>query len=256
MRKTTFKIVALTAIWLVLILANCDTNPQSSDRSDFDYRLNGVLVCTQGEPACLIHFDMQREDSTFSDAEIILGNDTISWRLGHYWKIISDSIDNAGLKNLTIRDADLFADTLSITRPGELSVSISGLPENRINPGGASVNISWTASEYAEGYYLIVYKLLSGSWEPLHSAWVTSGATSTTITPDAFRWSNGIEVDTGWYRAFICSYTGSPDSSLSRSPVDVLMPGNLSDNIDKPDLTGRIGAIMRSSYDSIHVVAR
>ncbi len=247
-------IVALCAAGLVWL--GCNGTPSGGADAGV-YRLEGAIIKNLDIDSCWAVITLDRHDSALTTAELALSGETLLWISGAF-RCACGAADScpSGAHVLSVQDNNDFADTLYTVLPGPFTAGTTGLPDNRINPGGNEVTIDWTPSAGAEGYIIGVVLRDSLYQGYGYSQWASTGATSATIPPDAFHPSNRIEPDSGWYYAYIYAYADSPDSSLAAAHMPSPTPGNLADNVADKNFSGRFGAVVVSRRDSVHVVSQ
>lgn len=238
-----------------VILSGCDgTSTSPIDGDEQMYRLTGLMVKDYNLHAFRAMIDLTRNDSDRTTADVVLRSDTLPDESGVYSLEVSPAgAYQAGDYNLSISDSSLLDATISAHLPDSFGIDIVD-PANRINNGGAQVSIDWFGSDSADGYVVAAvpdYKAYTG---PGYAAWASTGVTAGTIPPEAFRWTDGVSLDTGWYYIYVYSFSGAPDSALSRTVTPTPLPGQLADNINMDELSGRFGAVLVARRDSVHVV--
>ena len=123
-----------------------------------------------------------------------------------------------------------------------------------MNPRGDVVTLDWTESPGSDAYVMSTVPRHLAYTGVGYSEWV--GSSEGTLPIEAFRWSNGIAVDTGWYYVFAYAYVGAPDSAVSAALLPVPLPGDRTANIDQDPISGRYGTIVVAGRDSVHVVTQ
>lgn len=244
-------------LWISLIFAlgfiswGCNRNITPGELTR-RYDLRGGLVKNLDNDSVLVSVSFQRNDDYLSTAYLNLVGDTLEYiDSTNSYEFGDTSISSfpGGDYTLTVSDAPWLTDSVSFTVPHDFAIDSLPLPEGAVNPGGASVQMQWQTSLGSDGYIIGVALKDTAYVGRGFSEYAGSGFTSATIPPDAFRLSG--DLDTGWYYVYVYSYSGSP-SVKQNLPIEI--PPGLTDNISKPNFTGRFGAVVVSSRDSIHVV--
>ncbi len=239
----------------IMLLSGCDgVSTSPDDDGDRTWRLIGLMVKDYNRHAFRARVDMTRNDSDLTTAIVALKNDTLESEAGIYSLEVSPADDyQAGVYALSLSDSTALSTAVSARLPDSFGVSIV-VPANRINNGGSQVSVDWFGSDGADGYVLAAVPNYQAYTGPGYSAWAATGVTAGTIPPNAFRWRDGVNLDTGWYYIYVYSFSDAPDSALSRTVTPVPLPGQLPDNIDTGELNGHFGAVLVARRDSVHVV--
>ena len=241
-------------------LSGCNTAPsKSDDEGSAAYRLTGVIVKDPNLDRSWIETLVYRNDSLINTAFVTLGSTALAYGSSAYQLVMSRAENlTSGTKQVAVRDSSRFADTISVVVPGVPSID-NIIPANRINNGGDQVSIEWTGAAETAGYVIAAVPRDSAYRGVGYTAWVTSLATSGTIPPDAFRWSDGENPDTGWYNIYVYAYTGAPDSLTATSrfigsrALPTGLPTQLAANLAEKNLEGHFGVVTVSPRDSVHV---
>ncbi len=260
-----FLVLAIVPIGL-LVLVGCNgssdiINPPINDK----YRVQGVLVKDANLDAMLIDstriaLTLTRQDTTLTSALIRFDGDTLAYNKPTFLidsvYSFKDSIKElipSDLYDLIVRDSNYFQDTTKIYVPDTFSIA-SVIPATRISNGGDQIRLDWTSAAGIQGYAIGVVKRGNEYQKTGYSIYVTSLTTTATVPPDAFRLTNPNSPDTGWYYLYVYGYTGAPDSALASMLLPVPFPSQLGDNVIRTDFGGRLGAIVVSKKDSMHVM--
>lgn len=255
-KKTDILWLAAFLLAAITLLSGCDGASTSFDDDDEDHTwyLTGLMVKDYNRHAFRARADLTRNDSDLTTATIVLRNDTLEEEAGTYALEVSPAgAYQAGSYNLGISDSTLLSATVSTQLPDSFAIDIVD-PANRINNGGAQVSVDWFGSDGADGYVLAAVPAYKAYTGPGYSAWASTPATAGTIPTSAFRWRDGVNLDTGWYYIYVYSFADVPDSSLARTVTPTPIPQQLADNIATDSLTGHFGAVLVAMRDSVHVV--
>jgi hypothetical protein len=222
--------------------------------SSHNYDLRGAIVKNLDTDSTLAAVTLKRDNFLYSLADVKiydtpLGYDDITGNfvLGYS----GASMPAAGEDTLAVTDTPFLDRKYSFILPDDLLLTSISLPDNRINAGGAPVQIQWSASLQNDGYIFAVVLKDSTYLDDGYAEFVDEGVTSATIPPDAFR-LHGDTLAIGWYYVYVYSYTGSPGSTYN---LPTSIPAGLSDNISQVNITGQFGTIVVSPRDSIYVDA-
>ncbi len=222
--------------------------------SSHNYDLRGGIAKNLDTDSTLAAVTLKRDNFLYSLADINIYdtpsgyNDIMgSFVLGYS----GASMPVAGEDTLAVADAPFLNRKFSFVLPDNFVLTAISLPDNRINAGGAPVQIQWASSLQNDGYIFAVVLRDSAYNNDGYAEFVDGGVTSATIPPDAFRiYDDSLTI--GWYYVYVYSYTGSPASSYN---LPTSIPAGLIDNISGVNLTGRFGAIVVTPRDSIYVDA-
>ena len=230
----------------------CDgSSGTGGNGSDMDYRLTGILVEDWNRFATRAEVVLTRNDTLLDSALVWIGDQTLTFENGEYRLSVEPSgTYPRGSYELVVADLPNFRDTVLISIADTFTLAVSD-PPNRENPGGDLVTLNWTGSAGVDAYAVAAVPRHLAYTGAGYSGW--AGSTEGTIPLSAFRWSNGIALDTGWYYVFAYGYVGSPDSATSADVLPVPLPGNLTPNIDQGELTGRFGTVVVAGRDSVWV---
>jgi len=222
--------------------------------SSHTYDLRGGIVKNLDTDSTLAAVTLKRDNFLYSLANVDIydtplgySDVTGSFVLGY----TGDSIPPSGEDTLAVVDTPFLNRKFSFVLPNNFELTAISLPDNRINAGGASVQIQWSSSLQNNGYIFAVVLKDSIYNDDGYTEFVDGGVTSATIPPDAFRiYDDSLTI--GWYYVYVYSYTGSPASTYN---LPTSIPAGLSDNISLTDITGRFGTIVVTPRDSIYVDA-
>jgi len=216
-----------------------------------DYNLSGILVEDWNRFATRAHVVFTRNDTLADSGLVWIGDQTLTFGpAGHRLSVEPSGTFPEGTYGLVVADLPDFTDSVTISIADTFSLAVSD-PPSRLNPGGDVVKLDWTESGGTEAYAFAAVPRHLAYTGVGYSAW--AGISEGTIPLSAFRWSNGIALDTGWYYVFAYACVGSPDSAASTDILPVPLPGDQPENIDREHLVGRVGAVVVAGRDSVHV---
>ncbi len=219
--------------------------------SSHTYDLRGGIVKNLDTDSMLAAVTLKRDDFYYALANLAIYDSTLGYSdvMGSYiLGYAGDSMPTAGEDTLAVADLPFLDEKVSFVLPNDFMITSIALPENRINAGGAPVQIQWALSLQNDGYIFAVVLKDSIYTDGGYAEFVSGGVTSATIPLDAFRIYG--DLTTGWYYVYVYSYTGSPASTYN---LPTLIPAGLSDNISQLDFTGSFGTIVVTARDSIFV---
>ena len=219
-----------------------------------NYQIQGVLIEDMNQSTGRAEVIVSRNDTLLDSAYVWIGSQTLSYDIAtasYQWAVDSSGTFTQGSYNLILADLPDLIDTLLIDIADTFSLTVSN-PPNRENPGGDVVTLDWTESPGTDAYVMAVVPKNLAYTNAGYSEWV--GSSEGTIPINAFRWSDGIAIDTGWYYIFAYSYVGAPDSATSADLLPVPLPSDRPANIDQEPISGWFGTIVVSGRDSVHVI--
>jgi len=137
--------------------------------------------------------------------------------------------------------------TTSLLMPDTFSINFPGLQADHQNPGGQPVNVEWTGSANAGGYFIACVNDSAGidtSFFPI------DGSSPDQIPRSAFQ--IGINTVPGLYKVYLIAFRGG---FFSYSGMPFPLPPNYtpSDTIYSSIVSGRITAAFISKFDTIRV---
>lgn len=263
--KANFHLLArwlvIPAIFILIAIQNgCESSGSTGNVPESNtYRLEAVLVndlnanVVTGDTARVTVL-AERNDSLLTTANVTLGNITLVFNRTTFafdsvysFDFGPSSLVETGAYGMGLVDSSRFGDTITLVVPDTFSVDFYTGDSTIPNTNGQEIQISWTASANSDGYVVAVVLEDSAYTGFGYSEYVTSQTTQTTIPPDAYRLTTdtaGVaQLDTGWYNIYIYSYSGLPDSLWSEPLLPVPLPSSFGDNVDVPNLAGRIGSV-------------
>lgn len=248
-------------LWpLVILLLAHGCNERSTNPGLLaDYQLNGALIVDENLDTAVVVIDLKRNDSIVTDADITFHNDTmifnaLNFSIDYVYSLVKSSLTGYLLSTpkIAIRDSGYFHDTVTVVVADTFSI-LTIEPPNRLLPGGGSVTVQWSGSSNADGYILAAVLRDSVYTGKGYSAYSTSMSTADNIPTVAF--TDGINTIFGWYYIYVYAYAGSPGYNVTRDILPVPLPGQLTENINVPDLKGCFGSVIIAARDSVQVYA-
>ncbi len=219
-----------------------------------DYLLQGSFVKNLDNNILSTAVYVERDSIIIQTASINIAENNLAYSADsgiYLFGLFPISGFDSGNYFLQIQDSPDLKDSVAFRIPNNFQIVDIALPEDRINPGGVEVQLSWSTSLGSDGYILAVVQALLKYQGYGFAEFVEGNNPFGNIPPDAFRLSG--DLDTGWYHVYVYSYTGSPASDYN---LPAAIPIGLLDNINRSNLYGSFGAIVVTGRDSIHVVAQ
>ena len=239
-------ILGLLAFYLLAVWG-CDQRITPSEKNG--HFLQGASVKNLDNDSVVVEAKVKRNDTVLTTALIRIKNDTLKYVDSSYLKSYpaADSIPQ-GSYHLRLTDPGIRDDSVSFYQPADFSI-YSIVPDTRLNPGGSrQVKISWLTSAGSNGYAFGVIRRDLIYHATGFKQFVTTGITSVTIPPDAFRLSGNL--DTGWYYIYVYAYYGAPIASHN---LPTSFPTGIDPNIARYNFTGSWGAITVTRRDSMYI---
>jgi hypothetical protein len=230
------KIILFLMTAVLLFGYSCGKKPTGPSSKKPTFTIYGAVVKDMNFSKDIVYFTVRRNDTLYNSATVKVGNKTIfNSGSGLYDSLFADTtfkVKTAYVDSI-ISSLDTVNITFSFAMPCTFTVSVN--PNDTVNEGGKAVNVTWTTSDSATGYFICVVKGDTISGAQLHSDIVSGSLTS--IPLSAFRKTNGDPV-TGIYWVFIVAYN---KSFVSYPDMPFILPSDLPvDNISGAE--GTIGA--------------
>ncbi|MCJ7508146.1 MAG: hypothetical protein MUO85_05370 [candidate division Zixibacteria bacterium] len=229
----------------LLLFIGCANKPVSPV-STYKFTIDGVLVKDMNLMQDIAYFIVQRDSLPFDSADVIVEGDTLeSYGSGEYYLVgpFTTFHPNDTLDITITSESDSVTFTKKIIMPD--TFRITDIAPGRLNPGGGSSVIYWTASQYASGYFVVV----SNPPAVGHNALVDYNSTQEEILQSAFQDIHN-NVIPGIYSVYVVSYR---ESFLLYDPYFDLPNGLPRDNLQFYEANGTIGAGVIAPKDSIIV---
>jgi len=240
------------AIILFYTFYGCDQRVEPEEPKG-DYLLQGSFVKNLDDNILSAAVYVERDSLNIQTAQINITENSLAYNSDsgiYLFGLFPISGFDSGNYYLEIQNTPDLKDSVNFRIPRNFQITDIALPEDRINPGGAEVQITWAPSLNSDGYILAVVeddmKYQAGGF----AEFVEAGYTIANIPLDAFRLSGAL--DTGWYHVYVYSYTGSPAGAYN---LPTAIPEGLSDNINRPKFYGSFGTVVVTGRETIHVVA-
>jgi hypothetical protein len=214
---------------------------------EYKFTINGVVVKDLNSGKDIAYFAVLRDGNPFDSALVKVGSDTlINEGNGNYYLEGFPLFGFGQTVTISISSTqDDFELTKSVVIPGDFS--IVELPEyDKLNVGGHSVDISWTPSVHASGFFL---SMVRPDGLPGHTLRDEDKNRAEKIRPEAFR--SGEDLVIGIYEVYVIAYF---ESFLHyRGITFELSPGLLIENLSGAN--GSIGAGVIASSVTIEVTS-
>lgn len=252
--------IALAGLILTALLG-CNSAPGPNKPFPFGtFRIEGILVSDPNTDTvkAIVHLD--KSNNAFAQAEVYFDDSLFTAMLSGFSTDTIYYFDDrpylsftAGAHYVIVDDTNGFRDSALINLPDSFKILTVSPFNHQIAGNPRTASLSWSTSTNSGGFILAAVKngmAYTGSgW----SGYVQTFGTAGTIPPEAFLLPDGINPDTGLYNIYVYSYTGAPDSALSSLILPVPLPGQLQDNLDSPDFSGRFGTVMVTAFDTVRV---
>ena len=249
MRRLTILIAVLLLALPLLLLNSCgdDTGPTGEVKDTHVVRFVHALLAEDG----LVHsyLEVTRNDEPFNTAAVSVYNDIDTLPLallvrdsdlGTYSGSFNDfDLDSSRLiKTQLTTPVDEFSFSHQLNMPDTFSFAAPGQPGNMVRASDGTVQLDWTASRKAHGYFVIVKPALSSNPAAGYAALVSSQVTSTSIPISAFQSNQGFQV--GAYDVWVVAYQDNP---IDSPDLPFTLPDGFTNDIDRVGVTGRAGAV-------------
>ena len=248
MKRYGLALTLYTAL-LSLFLNSCgdDTGPTGDVDNRHVIRFVHALLAEDGK--VYSYLEVTRNDEPFNSAAVAAYNDldTLPMALlvrdseqGTY----SGSFNNYDLDTSRLIRTELttpvdeFNFSHQLNMPDTFSFAAPGLPGNLVRSTDGSVQLDWTASRKAEGYFVIVEPASSSSQANGYRALVSTLTTSVSVPITAFHDTQGFQV--GDYNVWVVAYQDNPVDSPA---LPFTLPDGFTEDIERVGVTGQAGAI-------------
>jgi len=233
-----------------MLVSGCDQNLVKQDIIE-GYYLEGAIVKDYNLDRLSVELLVNRNDSTLTTATVAIGNETLTYGSGKYFKNFG-SIDDLGAGDhyLKLYDSSLFIDSVMFTLGSYFEISSKIPPDTNPFRAGELVRLEWTNSLGAEGYAIAATPVDENYDNSGYAEMVTTGVTAMSFNPDAFALPSG-ELDTGWYYVYVYSYNDVP---ITGTNLPTLFPDDLDNSTVSGDLTVKFGSVIVTPRDSVHAV--
>ncbi|MFH0931202.1 MAG: hypothetical protein V1890_04635 [Candidatus Zixiibacteriota bacterium] len=228
------KLILFLMTAVLLFGYSCGKNPTGPSSKKPTFTIYGAVVKDMNISKDIAAFTVLRNDTLFNGATVKAGNKTIlNSGAGLYDSLFADTTFHVktAYTDSIISPQDTVTITFRFAMPDIFNVSIN--PADSVNENGLAVEVSWTTSDSATGYFISVVKGDAIPEAVLHRA-IVSGSL-TTIPQDAFRKPNG-DVVSGLYWVYMVAYN---KSFVSYPDMPFTLPSGLPAN----NISGAKGTI-------------
>lgn len=234
----------------LVLLCVCDSAITPSERVE-GYYLSGAIVKDLDLDRLSIKVTLNRDDTVLSDAILYIGNDTLIYNSGYYFKIFESVSDlSVGNHYLTLVDSNLFTDSVMFSIASDFEITNKIPVDTFPYRAGDLARVEWSIPTNVNRYAYAVTKINDIYASGGFSRFVESGAAAEIIEVDAFSLPSG-EIDTGWYYVYVYGFKDSPVTSDN---IPTMFPAGLTNNISKHDFSAKFGSVIVTRRDSIHAV--
>ena len=164
--------------------------------------------------------------------------------------------DTTNIKVKSLVDQFQFSFQLSV--PDSFSAAIIDLPDNRVLSSTQQVQVRWTTSKFAEGYFVVVQPVSTSNTAVGHKRILRPGDytqdppySSAMIPLETFRNSQGT-FQPGAYSVWIAAYHDNP---INDEDLPFILPVGFVANVDRVGVTGQIGAVFIAKVLALTAVA-
>ena len=246
LRNLTLAVILLAAAFLV----GCDSAVTPTERVE-GYYLSGAVIKNMDRDELDVSAVWQRDDTLLPLAILNIDDDTLTYAGGKFYLSYESALSlSIGDYYLKLADSETYVDSVAFKIPSDFIINSKVPADTMPYRSGMVARIEWSTPTNVDGYAYGVVKRNLAYQDTGYAAFVTTELTSTAISVDAFRDAYGY-LDTGWYYVYVYGWAGSPDPGQA---LPTKFAEGLTDNIDRPELTGRFGSVVVTRHDSFHVV--
>jgi hypothetical protein len=233
------KLILFLMIAVLLFSYSCGKNPTGPSSKKPTFTIYGAVVKDMNDSTDIVYFTVRRNDTLYNEATVKVGSKTIpNIGSGLYASLFPDTTFRV---KTTYTDSiisllDTVTITFRFTMPNTFNVSINPAKDS-VNEGGLAVNVTWTASDSADGYIISVVKVDTIPGAELYSA--TIGEPEALIPTQAFHKAGMGDLVTGYYWVYVIAYN---KSFVSYPGISFDLPTGLPTENIKPGVHGTIGA--------------
>jgi hypothetical protein len=173
----------------------------------FKFTINGVVVKDLSLGKDIAFFTILRDSVTFDSAIVKVGGYTLNNEGGGEYSKEASQLFNFG-QNVSITiscSKDSFSLATSRLIPSYFYIDDLPLDGDTLNPGGHSVNVSWSPSIYASGYFISMVKPDTTPGVVGYTKLDDLNDRSEAILTEGFRTSQGTLVY-GRYEVYVIAY--------------------------------------------------
>ena len=237
MRRTFLTILLLVAISLpIWLISSCgDTSPTGEVTNTHVIKFVHALLAEDNQVHS--YLTITRNDEPFNLAAIGLYNDTDTLAIA-----VLSRISDLGTYSASFNDFEL--DTTLLLRTelnsaiDQFSFAAPGLPGNIVRSTDGAVQLDWTGSRKAHGYFVVIEPAEAGNEAVGYNALVSSQTTSVSVPVSAFHDNLGFRE--GNYNVWVVAYHDNPVDSPD---LPFTLPDGFTANIERVGISGQAGAI-------------
>lgn len=253
-------VLALIGLIAALAIYSCKGGRTTDPPPGTNYRVTAVVIQDQNLDTVTSLGLLFRTDSIVTNGMMTVGGDALIFfptaqKVDSVYFRHADSVVRYSGSSLVLsfRDQEGFADSLSVSIVDTFTIEDFFPPTDTLDPPW-QVQLDYTASLNTEAYVVAAVKSNEAYTGAGFSDYVQPSGLSGTIPPDAFTDPTTGDPIEGEYDLFVYAISGSPDSTMSAPYLPVPLPGQLADNIDRNQVSGRFGSITVVLKRKIYVV--
>lgn len=229
------KLTLFLLVAIFLFSFSCEKKPTGPITQKPTFTIYGAVVKDLNLSKDIAVFTVSRNDTLYNEATVKVGNKSIpNVGSGVYYNEFSDTTfhTNTAYIDSIVSSQDTVTITFGFTMPDTFSVQISP-DKDTFRTSDLPIQVSWTASNNANGYIIALAKGDTISGAVLYSATIDGSPKS--IPGEAFYTSGGSLV-TGYYWVYVVAYNKS-------LPIYPGMPFTLPAGLPADNISGAQGTI-------------
>jgi len=253
-------LIPMAIMLLAIYLIGCEGS-SLDPLEGVDFRVSGVLIEDQNPDSSVVLVSFERNSTAYAGGSVKIDSEALLFNVP---VLPVDSVFSlrkspasaftAGPHTVRLEDSQgRLVDNVTVSAVGLFGLTDSFDPANHLLQGAEQLSFGWTIATNAEAYVVGAVKADRAYSGAGYSSYAPFSATAGTIPPEAFLIPGTDDPDTGLFNIYAYAINGAPDSALVSSYLPVPLPGQIADNIDSRNVSGRFGSISVTVLDTVRV---